>query len=438
MAFPARWLLLCAIAPAFTLGCRASIAARAGETSDASPPPPPEGACVDAGTAPGPGPGCTSGTTTGTCDGALATAIPPGPVVTIAAGAGCPPAPRGGPVTAGNYVLVAETVYGANRPDALGRPGDTIQAELNVTCDEYTLTNAVARSAGNESGASSSCGRLVPQVVSLVALSSGAPGPDPGVPLPNEAPYTATSSTLTIVKTTPYADTSTGTTVGWTTVVDDYVVAASNVAARPPPATSTPANPPARDPRCPAGPPAPNAPCDPVTGQPLECEYGGDASGQCTAVARCALQPDGSFAFDVRSDVNCVVSDPSCPASYGAVPMMDGGYVQSGSVSDGGGCTRVTTVICSYPEGVCVCTAPASSATCTCRARSEVSTESGDGTACPAKRPLAGDSCATEGAWCLYDGACGSISLGPSMACMGGYWEPNEAMFGCPAMACLP
>jgi hypothetical protein len=252
--------------------------------------------------------------------------------------------------------------------------------------------------------------------------------------LPYDAPYTATDSTLTVVTTTPYDDS--GKTVGWTVIVDDYILVTSKDASIPPRPAVGASSPPAhsaRDPRCPASVPAANAPCNPGTGQPLECEYGGDAYGQCTTIALCALQGDGTFAFQLEPSVNCVMNDASCPASYQDVPMSGTGSVVLGSVCRGGVWTAATTITCGYPEAVCVCTEPPSSTKCACRLRSEVSAVDGQGGACSAKRPLAGDSCATEGMLCVYEGFCGWTSLGVSMACLGGYWEPSGFGVLCPA-----
>jgi hypothetical protein len=269
----------------------------------------------------------------------------------------------------------------------------------------------------------------------LVDLSSNLSGANPDrYSLQYDAPYTATDSTLTIVQTTPYD--AFDKTVGWTVIVGDYVLVTSKdaaIAPRPAVGASTPPAHSARDPRCPGSVPAANAPCNPGTGQPLECEYGGDAYGQCTTTAQCALQGDGAFAFQFeQNDIKCGSNDPSCPASYKDVPMNGAGFVTPGYIYDGGACAAASTITCGYPEAVCVCTQPASSTKCSCRLRTDVFAEDGKG-ACPARRPLAGDSCATEGMWCIYDGICGAISLGISMACQGGYWEPHVAGASCPA-----
>jgi hypothetical protein len=85
---------------------------------------------------------------------------------------------------------------------------------------------------------------------------------------------------------------------------------------------------------------------------------------------------------------------------------------------------------CSYAEGVCGCE-PLSGGDAVgvpyawfCTARSSVAAfTDGDplGQQCPAKRPLAGDGCASERENCRYDDQ--GVSLGPAMICFNGYWE---------------
>jgi hypothetical protein len=165
---PAGLVLSCAISFSFVMGCRAVVTSQASASEGTAPQ---DGACGVGRTGPVQGVGCT---TIGpvTCTAQATATIPPGPIVTIAAGVGCPPTPKGGPVTAGHYALVAEAVYGAYPPHTEGRAGDTTQAELNVACDEYDVSKTVWSSqTPGDSAYTLSCGRLVPQAASLVDLS---------------------------------------------------------------------------------------------------------------------------------------------------------------------------------------------------------------------------------------------------------------------------
>ena len=255
-------------------------------------------------------------------------------------------------------------------------------------------------------------GPLVPQALSL------------GTPWDCSVPYTATSSTLSLTMVNTYGNP--GVTLGTYTVVDDYVLVSNGVAIGTAPqrltgdASSLVSR--ARDPRCPTTVPDAGTACDPSAG-PLECEYGGDALGRCTQSVACALQTDGSYQFQSYSSMGCDPNPANCPTSFAAADAT------SGAITDAGSCEPRDEFLCNYPEGVCNCGTVSSTIACSCIApgyaqgyRYQQAPDGGD--ACPAQRPLSGDGCTTEGLWCLYDGACsGGFSLGPSMACMRGYWE---------------
>jgi len=359
--------------------------------------------------------------------GAGAGGSAPDTSVTVKIGEGVAPTPQGGPITSGSYVLVAETLYGTLPPSmfnlGIGDPGDAVRAQITVTGDMYSE----AFQAGGGSG-SGQYGPLVPHPLSISQLRAW----------DGSVPYTATSATLSLITVHLYGTSSF--TLGMYTVVDDYVLVSNGVAAGVAPPRSTGAGgkvgSKTRDPRCPATLPDAGTLCDPSAG-PLECEYGGDSLGRCTQSTACALQPDGSYRFSSYPSLGCDANAANCPASYGAANAT------SAITSDAGYCVPRNRFACNYPEGLCACGSVSSSLACSCIAPGYASPFGAPpaidgGNPCPAQRPLSGDGCNTENLWCLYGSLCGGLSLGPSMACIGGYWERWDTTIPCPAQILCP
>jgi hypothetical protein len=338
--------------------------------------------------------------------------VPTGPKVTAMIGAGSAPTPNGGVVTPGSYWLVAETIYGYVPPSnynySSGVPGQTLCSEIAVTGDRYAQA----------------------------FQQSDAPGGSlaTNVPLDPQA-YAATSSTLSLITVTPYGNL--GVTLGTYTVVDDYVLVSNGVAQGTAPqrvtgSASTVLSKP-RDPRCPTTVPDAGTACDPSAG-PIECEYGGDTLGRCTQSTACALQTDGSYRFQSYPSMGCDPNPANCPASFGAADAT------AGVIADAGYCEPRDEFLCNYPEGVCNCGSVSTSMACGCITPGYLGEipwqQPGP---CPNQRPLSGDGCSLEGLWCIYAGACSrGFSLGPSMACMGGYWERLDENHSCPATTLCP
>lgn len=347
--------------------------------------------------------------------------IPRGPDVTSMVGAGPVPTPNGGIVTAGSYWLVAETIYGLVPPSisVTGAPGMTFSAELEVFCDVYAETTQFA--GGSSFG---EYGPLVPQTLSL------------GLPWDGSVPYTATNSTLSLIMVYTYGNLMAGVTLGTYTVVDDYVLVSNGVAQGIAPqrltgSASTVVSKP-RDPRCPTTVPGAGTACDPSAG-PLECEYGGDALGRCTQSVACALQTDGSYQFQSYSSMGCDPNPANCPTSFAAAGAT------SGAITDAGYCEPRDEFLCNYPEGMCNCGSVSTSIACTCITPGYLEETLSQQPPCPNQRPLSGDGCSLEGLWCIYAGACSrGFSLGPSMACMGGYWERWDESHTCIATTLCP
>jgi len=369
--------------------------------------------------------GASTGANGGSGTGAGGSA--PDANVIVKIGAGPAPKPQGGPITSGSYVLVAETIYGTLPPSmfklGIGGPGDAVSAQITVTGDMYWQ----GFQAGGGSGGGQ-YGPLIPQALSISQLSAW----------DGSMPYTSTSSTLSLIMVHLYGDL--GFTLGMYTVVDDYVLVSNGVTVgvAPPRLTGDAGTvvSQTRDPRCPTTVPDAGTACDPSAG-PLECEYGGDSLGRCTQSTACALQTDGSYRFESYPSMGCDANPANCPASYGAANAT------SAIISDAGYCEPRDQFSCNYAEGLCSCGSVSSSLACACIAPGYASAYGSQlapdgGNACPAQRPLSGDGCNTEDLWCLYGGLCGGLSLGPSMACIGGYWERLDISIPCPAHAWCP
>lgn len=344
--------------------------------------------------------------------------------VIVKLGAGPAPTPQGGAIASGSYVLVAETIYGPLPPSifnlGIGSPGDAVSAQITVTGDMYSQAFQIA---GEGSSGGGQYGPLVPAALSVSQLSAW----------DGSTPYTANGLTLSLIMVHLYGNP--GVVLGAYTVVDDYVLASGSASASAPQRLTghgPTVVPQARDPRCPMALPDAGTACDPSAG-PLECEYGGDSLGRCTQSTACALQTDGSYRFQSYPSSGCDPNPTDCPASY------DAAAATSQIIADAGYCELGDEFFCNYPEGLCNCGSAASTLACRCIAPGYASgygvQQAADGgNACPAQRPLSGAGCNSEGLWCLYADACSrGFSIGPSMACIRGYWERLDLSHSCPA-----
>jgi hypothetical protein len=374
------------------------------------------------GGAPGASAGATGGSDT------RAGGSTPDTSVIVKIGAGLAPTPQGGPITSGSYVLVAETIYGTLPPSmfslGIGSPGDAVSAQITVTGNMYSQAFQA-----NGGGGAGQYGPLVPQALTVSQMSAW----------DGSVPYNSTNSTLSLIMVHLYGNPAV--TLGTYTVVDDYVLVSNGVAGGAAPQRSTGGDAgtvasQTRDPRCPTTVPDAGIACDPSAG-PLECEYGGDSLGRCTQSTACAVQTDGSYRFQSYPSMGCGPNPATCPASFSAADST------SAIISDAGYCEPRDGFVCNYPEGLCSCGSVSSTLACRCIVpgstsayRSQQAPDGGD--ACPAQRPLSGDGCSTEDLWCLYGNPCGGSSFGPSMACIGGYWERLDMSIPCPAMVACP
>jgi hypothetical protein len=376
----------------------------------------------------------TSPTSRVICQASAAASIPWGAPVTVAAGVGPAPTGQGGTIVEGAYQLVSAVVYGTPPPNvATPHAGDSLRIVLDARCDVFdelyqTSLGAGATSSGND------CGRLVSPGPSLVDVSGLAP--DGGDPWRDHYAYSATDQTLTVISLEPYSELGTVLVSGSYTVVDEFALVSAGTDASiggtgqsgdggAPPVSA------ARDPRCPSGAPSMGDPCNPMPA-PLQCEYGGGAWGRCTTVALCALEPDGTFGFQITQGPGCPAANvAACPSAFGTDPMDAGA-----PALDAGACTAGAPLSCSYDEGVCGCVNSPGGPMWGCRARSSVTPTPAAGPVCPAKRPLAGDGCSSEGENCDYDSPCDSaISLGLNLYCENGYWEGLYSATTCPAFS---
>jgi hypothetical protein len=290
-----------------------------------------------------------------------------------------------------------------------------LAVECDVANEVYEITSTDGTTGG---GGGNDCFRLDPHPLSLLSVS-GLMGP--GIPdLQGHVAYTARGQHLMLFDVYPYWDRSKGNILGSYTYVSDFILAGSGATAVATPTmdAGTTATPPGgRDPRCPANPPSDGDPCSPDL-SPIECEYGGDAFGQCTTFAECALSyTDGAFRFRVAAPTACAPPNPQdCPASFALATSRAPQNPSPGST-------------CYYPEGVCGCVVPRAGVMlatmtppCTWICRNGASGDSWLEPGCPWPRPLAGDPCATD-LRCDYDGECsGEPSLGPGMICQQGHW----------------
>ena len=351
-----------------------------------------------------------------TRQGGSAFEVPWGAEVVVAQGMGTPPLPSNGTLVPGSYQLVSETLYGSAEPNTTSmNVGDRVNRTLSVDCDVayevYTQSSDGLMTSGNN------CRRLAPRPLGA-ASASGVMGP--GITArQDQVAYTARGDHLTLVETYLYWDRKRISIIGSYTYVSDFVLVSNDA-----PGESTPADGGAtaptteeRDPRCPAAPPSDGDPCSPEP-SPIECEYGGDAFGQCATFAECALSnTDRTFRFQVDAPGPCTPPNPKgCPATFAATASMPAPN------PDGSGPT------CHYAEGVCDCVAsggfmipgkPSCHWMCRDAAGGDGSLDPG----CPWPRPLAGDRCPV-GLRCNYDGGdCATMpSLGPGMLCQNGYW----------------
>jgi hypothetical protein len=149
---------------------------------------------------------------------------------------------------------------------------------------------------------------------------------------------------------------------------------------------------------CPASPPSGADTACPKVG--LECEYGSNANLACNQLYTC--QSSGWLTGEVACP------EPTCPASYSAVPT---GHKCD---TDGG--------ICGYPQG-----------TCTCSSGSPPLINGPEWqcfpaqAGCPSPRPDIGTGCTASPSLVCNYGAC---SGGISLSCTDGTWQDAET--ACP------
>ena len=363
-------------------------------------------------------------------------------------GNGSPPAPEGGTIVPGAYQLVAETLYGSVPANYdWPRAGDSVQRILGVHCD---IAEELVRFTGGGSG--NNCHRLVPQ--SLTPLEAGhfsdAKTGQPLYPeLQDAVSYTAGHESLRLTELFPYMGRD-GILGSYASVEDYELVTGDGADADV--ASVTDAGPPVapteRDPRCPATPPATGDPCSPDPA-PLECEYGGDASRNCTTLAVCVLDiGSGNYAFQLDPPGACTPPNPAeCPESFAGAQALESTTLSPAPAPSDAGAyidTWSYGVSCNYIEGACGCEPMqtglcSSPVTCTwhCRAGAAI-VDDATSTPCPWPRPLAGDPC-QPGLHCDYLRRCGDrTSLGPSMSCQNGYWSQDDGIGSCPNDAVCP
>ncbi len=206
----------------------------------------------------------------------------------------------------------------------------------------------------------------------------------------------------------------------------------------PSPASSPPPRSAARQ-VCPESPPIPGVGCDEVAG--LQCEYGGDAYGNCPREIDCDQPHFGSaYVWIDRPAPSCTPLPAGCPAT-------------KAEVVEGSSCTVDidTYDSCEYPEAACACVAcraPGGDAVgiWKCRAWSDIHPD------CPVKpRAHLGAACSIPGLRCDYNRCWNEwhsdVSLsGPiaNLECSGGAWQfdlegtpeaanPNPCPMGLPA-----
>lgn len=351
------------------------------------------------------------------CDSSRAAAVPWNDAVTIAAGAGTPPAPTGGMIVNGAYQLIAETQYGSVAPDeGVAKAGDLVRRKLfvdnGVANELYESSMPNSRDGGNE------CWTLTAQPICLINLSGfiTTDGLPPIADLRDSTSYSAHGDRLTLIRVLPYIDQATLNILGSATFVDEFVLTANAASATSSiDAGTEPPTPHTRDPRCPTAAPADKDSCS-ADAAPLECEYDGDAWRRCTTLASCALGLDGVYRFAVDADTACTPANPSaCPSTFADATAA--AAMQRGDLAD---------ITCNYDEGACGC-APGTGenfvrrCAWTCRAETSVINPRTQ-TACPWPRPLAGDPC-SAGDECDYDQPCAATtSLGPALVCRSGHW----------------
>jgi hypothetical protein len=159
---------------------------------------------------------------------------------------------------------------------------------------------------------------------------------------------------------------------------------------------------------CPAALPVAGTSCPSPDPYVHSCEYGGDSNTDCTTLVDCAAET-------LNAPVHWIVTppDPSC-GSQTNCPATSAG------VHEGAACMP-NAIVCLYPDAACGCLPCFKNGLgggyLHCRPRTDVAP------GCPTPRPRLGDPCGSEGLTCDYGQCCRGPSLGPSMACHGGYWR---------------
>jgi hypothetical protein len=162
---------------------------------------------------------------------------------------------------------------------------------------------------------------------------------------------------------------------------------------------------------CPGDPPANGATCEFHTGGVGDsCEYGGDEHGLCTTFASCGIDSgsDSTPRWHLNTPAaTCSTNAATCPAAFGAM--------------EGTACSP-TNSDCEYDEGVCGCETCDRQGTQSsywhCRPWTDVAP------GCPVPRQRIGESCDHEGLYCNYGKCCQGPSLGGSLECKNGAWQP--------------
>jgi hypothetical protein len=170
---------------------------------------------------------------------------------------------------------------------------------------------------------------------------------------------------------------------------------------------------------CPVAVPSAQASCP----SEVACEYGGDAHGACRTVATCGGSA-GAMKWTVAPPAEgCAapVNPAACPAAYLTLHPASACPIAGGKLS------------CDYTEGRCACIP--------CTDEGGLSAEWGcrpwDGAialgsyapdasaSCPADLPELGAPCDyPDQTLCQYAAQCVGVSLGHSVACADGYWQP--------------
>ncbi len=146
------------------------------------------------------------------------------------------------------------------------------------------------------------------------------------------------------------------------------------------------------------------------------CEYGSSPDMHCNTTLSCG--PDGTFggsSWAARPSVLC----PSYECPRGGSSTIEGTPCTL-PTDDGGAPTEAEELVCPMTDGICACSTGTDPAHA--HARTWVCVKPSD--ACPAARPLAGQSCGSART-CDY-GSC-AFKRGMRMECKDGVWLSGSA-----------